>query len=174
MSTGKLLDRELAAENERRRVVKEKLAPSSDVLTGLFDRQAWDEFAGDEVRIADARGVCHHMLSIDLDGLKAINDRYGRDAGDQAIRVAADMIREAVRDTDFLARFGGDRFAALLLDSPSETAMVIKTRIHKKLGGRGISASIGVESTRGHETLRQAWASADEKMYGEKKTRRPF
>lgn len=166
---GKLLEKELVAQQERRKAVKQKLEAFNDSLTGLFNRRAWDEFVTEEIVVGQKYGLAHHVLAIDLDGLKTVNDRHGHEAGDRMICLAADAIREAVRDSDFVSRWGGDEFAVLLLDSPAETAMIIKTRIHMKLGEVGVSASVGVESTRGHASLNHVWAAADKKMYAEKR-----
>lgn len=167
---GKLLEKEMAAQAERRKSAKQRLEARTDTLTNLFNRRAWDEFAAEEVNLGRQLGLSHHILSIDVDGLKAVNDTQGHAAGDAMLRDAAEALLSAMRDSDFLARWGGDEFAALIMDSPEEVAMHVKTRMHAALRRKGISASIGVEATRPHETLEEAWAAADEKMYAEKRT----
>lgn len=70
------------------------------------------------------------MIFADIDGLKAVNDELGHDAGDHLIQDAAHILQSSFRDSDVIARLGGDEFAAFTLDSAQPE--VILARIHKK------------------------------------------
>ncbi len=101
----------------------------TDALTGIGNRRAWDaaaaEGADDEARAGG------YVLSCDLDGLKAVNDRYGHAAGDALIRATADLLTACVRDSDVVARMGGDEFAVLLRDADREAASAVRARIRR-------------------------------------------
>ena len=85
-----------------------------DPLTGLENRAAWDEHvqAEEARRSRYARSVT--VVSADLDNLKAVNDRYGHEAGDRLIRAAANLLRRHARGADRIARVGGDEFLILM------------------------------------------------------------
>ena len=88
------------------------------------------------------------LLLMDLDGLKAINDRFGHQAGDEAIRQLADVIRAQLRETDLAARWGGDEFAVMAPNTSKDAALALAERIRGSIpGGSGewhLSGSFGV------------------------------
>ncbi|MFZ5760315.1 MAG: GGDEF domain-containing protein [Thermodesulfobacteriota bacterium] len=100
-----------------------------DPLTGLPNRLLMLEHLGQSVKEADRNGLMFVIAFIDLDDFKTINDRYGHEAGDHVLqRVAADL-RTAVRDTDIVARIGGDEFVGIFqITSPGDTT-ALKERI---------------------------------------------
>ncbi len=100
----------------------------NDPLTGIANRRLWDESAN--AVLAEPRAQRAMVLSCDLDGLKAINDRYGHAAGDALIRATATLLTTCVRASDLVARLGGDEFAVLLLrDSDAKAAGLVRRRI---------------------------------------------
>jgi diguanylate cyclase (GGDEF)-like protein len=85
-----------------------------DPLTGLPNRRRFDEVLDVAVfHGADVPGTMA-LLFIDMDGLKAVNDEFGHEAGDQALRRVAEVLGASVRDTDFVARLAGDEFVVLM------------------------------------------------------------
>lgn len=161
--SGKLLEIEMAVLAEGRKAAKQRLRAKTDKLTNLFNRRAWDEFAGGEVAAGRQLGLSHHVFAIDLDTLPQALD-------DAMIRNAAHALQSAMRDSDFLARWGGGEFAALVMDSPEQSAMRVKARMHSALRRMNLSGSIGVEATRQHLTLQEAWTAAEGKMRAERRT----
>jgi diguanylate cyclase (GGDEF)-like protein len=109
---------------------------------GLFDRL--------ETELARSRRYHEPLalLSVDLDGLKAINDRYGHRAGDDAIRSVADVIRSELRESDLGARWGGDEFAVLAPSTSRVAAVALAERIRVLIARRRtrwpLSVSVGV------------------------------
>lgn len=163
---GKQMDRQLAQRQERRRAARERLADRTDEATGLFDQRAWATFVEDELAMAHLFELTHHVFSIAVEFPREFDER-------EAISRASEAIKDSVRDTDFVARVNGDRFAVLLMDSPAETAMRIKARMHRQLGAARVGAAIGVEPTEGRRDTALIWEAASLKMLAEKRTQRP-
>lgn len=119
-----------------------------DVLTGLGDGRAYEEQLRVDVSLARRH---HHPLSLcllDIDALGQINDRYGRPAGDEALRRVARALKD-LRGGDQAFRLGGDEFAMLLPHTAAEGAQALATRLCDRLrrafpSAPGIHASIGI------------------------------
>ncbi|MEO5567068.1 MAG: GGDEF domain-containing protein, partial [Gemmatimonadaceae bacterium] len=102
----------------------------TDPLTGLYNRLGFDELATRELSRARRNGAAITLVSFDLDGFKAVNDRQGHAAGDQLLRSVGRAIRAAIRDIDVAARLGGDEFAVLLPDNRANPPERAVERIH--------------------------------------------
>ncbi|WP_320188747.1 diguanylate cyclase domain-containing protein (plasmid) [Agrobacterium rosae] len=108
-------DRKIA-EDAIRRIALE------DPLTELANRRALHERWETEVTSAPTKANLKlGVLLVDLDGFKPVNDRLGHEAGDQVLKMVADRLRNAVRDTDLVGRIGGDEFVVLLSSLQSDT-----------------------------------------------------
>jgi diguanylate cyclase len=133
----------------QRRAMEEELArlATVDELTGLRNRRGFLAVAEPLVRMAERNQQDMALLYIDLDNLKRINDEHGHMAGDQALTALADLLRGTFRDSDVLARWGGDEFVVLLSDNGLQ-AKVWLDRL-RELAGRDprfsqLSFSVGV------------------------------
>lgn len=93
----------------------------SDELTGVYNRRGFYTFANELIRREENCGHTAILLFGDLDNLKVINDTFGHDDGDYAIKTAADYMKNGLRESDIVARIGGDEFAALTVVSPDMT-----------------------------------------------------
>jgi diguanylate cyclase (GGDEF)-like protein/PAS domain S-box-containing protein len=108
---------------ERRRLSDEITFRSThDSLTGLPNRVELDERLQAAWASARTQAATHVLLHVDLDHFKLVNDACGHAAGDQLLQQVAAMLREAVRETDLVARIGGDEFAVLLENCPTSAA----------------------------------------------------
>jgi len=120
----------------------------TDALTGLANRRALSVQLQRELRRSVRYGVPASLLLIDVDGLKAVNDRDGHSAGDRVIRNVADAITAGLRDTDFGARWGGDEFAIVAPNTTTEAAVRsaerLVVRVANGRSGRGIRRSVTV------------------------------
>jgi len=123
-----------------------------DELTSLFNRRHFEERLKEEVaRHARHDGV-FTLLMIDLDSFKAYNDMYGHPSGDALLKIVAQMVSGAIRDSDQAFRYGGDEFAAILPRTTQEDAYVVaervRIRVAKEMEARrsGVSCSIGLAS----------------------------
>ncbi|WP_448681654.1 sensor domain-containing diguanylate cyclase [Pseudomonas nicosulfuronedens] len=133
-------------------------AASTDPLTGLNNRRAFDLRAGHEWSRYQRSGAAFSVMLMDIDKFKAYNDHYGHPAGDVALRTVAGVIAEwSRRPADCAARFGGEEFVVLLGDSAEADALELAEHIRASLqalaiphehGPLGIlTLSIGVAST---------------------------
>jgi diguanylate cyclase (GGDEF)-like protein len=100
-----------------------------DPLTGLFNRRAFEEIAFREISGAARTGMSLSLLMFDLDQFKQINDRYGHAAGDAVLNTVVATLRNCLRDEDFLCRWGGDEFFALLPRAKREQAQNVAERV---------------------------------------------
>jgi diguanylate cyclase (GGDEF)-like protein len=152
-------------------------AARRDPLTGLANRLRWQEEL-DRLAEQVAVGAPAAVLVIDLNGLKAVNDEHGHDAGDAYLRAAADALRGAARDQDVVARLGGDEFGVLVPGAGPESADRLVERIRDALAaappvhGVALSAAIGAASCPPLRSVQAAFAAADRAMYADKIARR--
>jgi diguanylate cyclase len=160
--------RELAAANHR----LAELA-ARDGLTGCLNRTS---FAGlvDRRTASAAEGAGGALLVIDADHFKSINDRFGHDQGDDALRLIADAIRDAVRAGDLVGRLGGEEFAVFLPGAGHREAREVAERIRGGIaasqfnppgGAHSLSASLGGAVFRGAADFQTLFRIADQRLY---------
>jgi diguanylate cyclase (GGDEF)-like protein len=150
-----------------------------DSLTGLFNRSYFFAALEREIQRSarSGRGFC--LLMMDLDGLKAVNDRFGHFHGDRALRTVGDTIRARVRRIDTAARYGGDEFVAVLPETEPSGAFVLAEKIRLGVGERALKVdgldvrttlSIGVVVyPRDGRTVDELMIAADTTMYRSKR-----
>ena len=145
-----------------------------DGLTGLANyREFLDRFET-EVRRAERNHRSFTLLLLDLDQLKRINDLQGHLAGNRALRRLAAVMKEHCRATDLAARYGGDEFAVLLIDSDRGMAEHVAERIEQRLRSDhekpqlGVSIGVGVYPDDGRTTA-EIIEAADQRLYRRKK-----
>ena len=139
-----------------------------DPLTGLANRTMFLERLNRAFEVSE-RGVA--VLWIDLDRFKEVNDIFGHDVGDEMLVAVADRLREVVRDTDDIARMGGDEFAVVVANVTEAEAQVVAQRVLTALMDRGafrlqLTASVGLgwqRHSRGDRNL--LIRQADQAMY---------
>jgi diguanylate cyclase (GGDEF)-like protein len=147
------------------RVERAEALSVTDDLTQLYNSRYLSQVLRRETKRASRSGRPLSLLFIDLDGFKAINDRHGHLFGSRALVEAAGVIRASARETDMVARFGGDEFALILPDTGSDGAVAVGERIrdriaaHRFLEGDGLSIKLTVSV--GVATLPDVAASAD-------------
>jgi diguanylate cyclase (GGDEF)-like protein len=100
-----------------------------DPVTGLADRKAFQAVLSDQIERAQKDAVPLSLLLINPDQFDGVNERLGRDAGDHCVREISERLRPALRMTDFVARYGGVVFAALLPDTPESEALEVAQRV---------------------------------------------
>jgi diguanylate cyclase (GGDEF)-like protein len=156
----------------------QKLA-ATDPLTGLVNRREGERQLSE--RVEEGRPFC--ILLFDLDHFKSVNDRFGHLCGDQVLQRFSKLLRDRLRPSDVVCRWGGDEFLAIL-ECSLRDAMTRAQQISAQLSGRQpyeiggkevrleMKASAGVAEFHRGETLQQLFARADSLLYGAKANNR--
>ena len=110
-----------------------------DDLTGLYNRRGFRMLAEQHMRLVKRGGPISLLVCFDLDGFKGVNDVYGHAEGDEALRQTANILRAAFRDSDIMARFGGDEFVVLALDCGDLEEMLLR-RVRAAIGAHNAAA----------------------------------
>ena len=148
-----------------------------DALTGLHNRYAWIRFSGD---YTEKDTYC--VAFMDMDGLKKINDAYGHDAGNVAIKTTAEAIKKAVRDNDLVTRCGGDEFQVLSTNVDESywagLQSVINAEIDRQIAEQNLPYTFGVSygycisNKENRLNFEECCDRADALMYADKKARK--
>ncbi len=153
----------------------------TDPLTELPNRRAFDEELERRISERHRYGAALSSLMVDIDHFKKVNDAFGHQAGDEVLRGVADVLRDTMRDTDIVARIGGEEIAILLPSSGAEDGNRAAERARKAIeqavftyGGRTIrvTASIGGAECLPDETGLSLMERADEALYCAKRSGR--
>jgi diguanylate cyclase len=156
----------------------------TDVLTGLPNRLAFEEFFGAAQAAAEKAGRPLSILLIDVDHFKRFNDDFGHGVGDQVLCLIAKVLREGVGDQDLPARYGGEEFVAVLPGSDLKTCaavgesirrLISECQITRRSTGEelpGITVSIGVAQLQPGEPMADLIERCDRALYKAKHTGR--
>ncbi len=148
----------------------------TDDLTRLFNSRYLNLYLGREIKRCKRHGIPLSVIFLDLDGFKSINDQYGHLAGSGTLTEVGGILALGVRESDILARYGGDEFVVVLPETPSSGALVIAERLrraieeHRFLEPQGIaariSASFGISTYPDHALSPEGLIQkADQAMY---------
>jgi len=138
---------------------------STDELTGLYNRRAWDKFLRAEEERCKQYGHPAAVLFIDLNDLKKVNDSLGHEEGDRLIQNAAQVLRDNVRINDIVARLGGDEFVMLSVENDKTGAETLLDRLIAAFAEANIGAAIGLAMRHPSQGLFAALAQADQNMF---------
>lgn len=149
---------------------------STDHLTGLANRRRFERQLEREVARTARHGRPFSLITIDIDNFKLVNDTYGHEAGDEAIRSFARVLQQGTRGIDLAARIGGEEFAVILTETNLSGAVEVAERLRTTLKSveippvGQIAASFGVaECPSQAETARELVARADAALYEAKR-----
>jgi len=149
----------------------------TDSLTGLFNRRFLEEALRDQLQKARANSQPLSLIMMDLDRFREINQCFGAEAGDQAIRALVPVLRSVLRHDDIPARLAGDEFTILLPDTTAEQALALARAIGEGvrtvpcLAERGrpqerITTSLGIASFPLHASdAKSLWELADRALF---------
>jgi diguanylate cyclase (GGDEF)-like protein/PAS domain S-box-containing protein len=154
---------------------------TTDELTGLFNRRGFQLLAELQWRIARRNHRHLLLLFVDVDGLKRVNDELGHAAGDELLLEVADVLRGICRDSDVVARVGGDEFVVLAVEAEKASFEIFRHRLDRAIRERGmqegrrypLSMSVGMAhfGPEAPHTIEEMLAEADDRMYQEKRSR---
>ncbi|WP_455211455.1 diguanylate cyclase [Kaarinaea lacus] len=180
-SNARLHDLEQESQQLRHRLTQEHQQAIHDTLTGVFNRLAYEERIEQEF----ARWKRYHqplvLLIFDIDHFKRINDTYGHKAGDKALKLIAKTLQKNLRESDFLARFGGEEFIVLMPQTELSAAIgaanklreaVQANQFHYQQKRVHITISCGASQFKDEDTIDSAFQRADQALYKAKQNGR--
>ena len=151
----------------------------TDELTGLLNRRGFLNHSRHDLNVSRRMGIDGLLFFADLDGLKKINDTYGHEEGDNAIKAVAVILRKTFREVDIISRIGGDEFTIFTINTSMDMLADLQKRIHDLLeeynstSGKPykVSFSIGAVpfSATGTENIETLLSQADQLLYKQKK-----
>jgi len=160
------VNRQLQAQLEENRRLAE-----SDSLTGVANRYRLEKILSRECQRAGRFRQALSLIAMDIDDFKLINDRHGHQGGDRVLVEVAQTLQGCLRDTDLLARWGGDEFMLVLPDSPLAAAMNLAQRMRERLlqrpplGLSSLTISFGVVERHADEPMAELMGRADQALY---------
>jgi two-component system, cell cycle response regulator len=110
-----------------------RLLALTDDLTGLYNRRGFLILALQQIKVSRRNGQPMLLFLIDVDHLKAANDRFGHDEGDALLLRCAEVLNDTFRESDLVARLGGDEFAVLAVEGAGRTSAAITSRLEKAI-----------------------------------------
>ena len=108
-------------------------SPMPSLVSALANRRAFDDRLADEIRRSKRYDHPFTLVMMDINKFKAVNDTFGHLVGDQTLQKVAFCLLNSVRDTDFVARYGGDEFALILPETSKENAAILIEKIRNNL-----------------------------------------
>ena len=163
--------------SERKHMEEELRALSLvDELTGLYNRRGFLTLAKQQTKIADRLGKDMLLIFADIDKMKLINDTSGHKEGDRALIDTANILRKSLRDSDIIARVGGDEFAVVAMAACSEHAEIIYGHLRDNIKSHNekedrpykISLSVGFVCYVPGSSIEELLVQADQLMYEDK------
>lgn len=154
---------------------------AKDGLTGLFNRRYFDIHLKQMIEKANKENIKLYLLMCDIDNFKHVNDTYGHQAGDKVLTIVSRILKNTLRVTDLIARFGGEEFTILLTDIDIAKAIETAERIRVKIEYMDFyiegqieplkkTISIGVTEYKKEESIESIIKRADKAMYKAKTT----
>jgi len=144
----------------------------TDHLTGAVNRRFFEEMLRNSIDLAARTGRPLSLLFIDLDRFKSINDDFGHEAGDRALKATVDTIRADLRESDVIARFGGEEFCVMLPETGQKAASEIAERLRSRREAslvegidRALTMSLGVAALLPGDDALGLVARADRALY---------
>jgi diguanylate cyclase (GGDEF)-like protein len=149
----------------------------TDFLTGVHARRHFFELAAHELAVAQRYRQPLSLLLFDVDRFKRVNDRYGHDVGDRVLQHVAEVASRTIRQSDVLARHGGEEFAVLLPQTDLPAAFVVAEHLRSAIaesplatehGSIGVTVSVGAAAARDGDSVDAVVRHADRALYAAK------
>lgn len=145
-----------------------------DDLTGLYNRTALNKSIQREMNLAKRQQSPFVVIMLDIDHFKKINDQFGHLTGDYALQVLANCLKDCVRDSDVIFRYGGEEFTILLNNTTIEGAQLLAERIRSSIAELicfdqrntfSMTVSAGIAALQAQDTVEQLLNRADQALY---------
>ena len=153
----------------------------TDSLTGVYNRKKLDDILADQFARFRRNQRPFAVLMLDLDNFKSINDNFGHVAGDSVLAYVAAILKQSVRNVDYVARYGGEEFVIVLVETALDAALEIAERIRAEVEVPhfgvtnqliAVTVSLGVTHSRDGDSPEEALARADRALYKAKRAGR--
>lgn len=170
----------LLASSLSNKIALEALAISSrtDELTGLWNRKMFNHLCNREIEIANRTQLAFSLLVGDIDHFKLVNDTYGHDKGDEIVKLISQLLRENIRSTDEVARWGGEEFAIILPNTEKGDAIDVANKLRARIQNTtfdkvgNVTMSFGVTTYVDKDESSALFKRADEALYTSKENGR--
>jgi len=178
---GKLASSQKILTSQQRQIETLRTAVLIDGMTQLANRSYFDDKLAEMIRLRQRYDEVFFLVILDVDHFKSINDTYGHPAGDLILKGVAAKIRSALRDSDFLARFGGDEFALILIKSTPQSAELVAKKLCTNIRDSRflfedtelkVTLSIGAAEATAFDTTESLLDRADTALYRVKESGR--
>ena len=173
-----LSDAKAEIEKQRDELSRSVIESRTDALTGLQNRRAFDQELVRTLAIYRRKSTPFTLLMLDIDHFKRLNDQHGHMVGDQVLKAFARCLTGVFRETDFIGRFGGEEFAAILPQTLLHEGLIAAERTRKAIADcryaagedeLQVTASIGVKEISGGESDSELIQKTDEALYAAKR-----
>ncbi len=181
-ATSQLRERNRLQNIKLRKALEEnRTLATTDDLTGLITRRHFMEILGKQKAWSERDGSDFVICFADLDHFKYINDSFGHHTGDVVLQTFADIMRKSIREIDYAARFGGEEFVMLLINTDIEQARTIAERVRSSIENYNFSdlapalnvtVSIGLANFKQFNSIQETLMCADNRMYQAKENGR--
>ena len=170
----KLHEMERLAESAQHAIEEQRKKAMHDSLTGLPNREAYQQRLKQEVERINRYGGKLSLMVCDVDLFKRINDSYGHLAGDKVLKIIARSLQRTLRDTDFIARFGGEEFVILMPETSARDAKNVAEKLRQKIESSPfnfkkepvqITVSFGLSEFAQNESADDVFSRADKALY---------
>ena len=177
----KLDEMEKSAIAAQHAIEEQRKKAMHDALTGLPNREAYQQRLEQEVHRLQRYGNKLSLMVCDIDLFKRINDNYGHLAGDKVLKIIAKSLQINLRDSDFIARFGGEEFVCLMPETSKEDAKIVAEKLRKKIEGSPfnfkkepvqITISFGISEFAEGDSADDVFERADKALYKAKENGR--
>ncbi|MDX1334919.1 MAG: diguanylate cyclase, partial [Gammaproteobacteria bacterium] len=149
-------------------------AATQDALTGLPNRMAYDERIHEEIERSRRYQRPLSLAIIDVDFFKKINDKFGHPAGDKVLKILAEVFKKRTRDSDFVARMGGEEFMLVLTETSADDALAVTDKLrgvieqanfHFRDTAVPVTVSCGITDYSEGDSVEELYSRADEALY---------
>lgn len=161
---------------------KIRILSLTDEFTGIYNRRGFFTLAEQHLKIINRMGKGVSLLFVDIDGLKLINDTLGHQEGDRAILDTVKILKNTFRESDVIARMGGDEFAISTIGNQASDVKILTTRLQqnfkshngKNARAYNLSISVGVVwcDHKHHRSVEELLLQADKLMYRQKQEKK--